>query len=313
MTKPMIIYGNMPYKKIALTTEPGVLQLLYWDLWIALMLVEKCDKDWDTLLQHIRGQIKAAHYKQSGGEALAAHIHRLRELLDKENISIAAVYADADEALLIKQKKKALKKVWALDFQGKEKTEWMLQTPRLIKKAHAMRGYWHRFPVNPLKYASVLEKKYKKSGYYTEDQSFSLEDKLNAFFNKLPARISPAENFAAHRAFLSVIIEKMEMVDDSYGVIGDLYIEVFRKYIEWDRTKLEIRPEDFFQDILELIIWEDYGMTDSYEADFFKALSSAERPIVKAILIRQQEELASAWLDYQSKNAAKMLEKYKLR
>ncbi len=312
MANRVIIYGNMPYKDIETTKEPNFLQLTHWDLWIALILVKKCNKDWDKLLRHIRDQIKARHYNQDSGEELATHIRHLRDLLDEYDISVESIFADVDEELLKKAEKKALQKVWMLNFQDKEKTEWMLRTPRAIREARAMRGYWDKFPVNPLKYATALEKKYKKSGYYTEDQSFALQDKLNAFFNKLPARISPAENFAAHRAFLSVIIEKMEMVDDSCGVIGDLYEEVFAKYLEWNKNKLEIRPEDFFQDILELMIWEDYGLTDRGEADFFKALSSAERRIVKPVLLRQQKELAGLWLDYQSEKAAKMLKKYKL-
>lgn len=105
------------------------------------------------------------------------------------------------------------------------------------------------------------------------------------------------------------MLEKMEMVDDSFGEIGDLYGEVFKKYFLLDRTKLEMSSEDFFSDLVELILWEDYGLTDYYQPDFFKSLTSTEIPLVHAILLQQKDELGTLELDYQEKEAVSMLKK----
>jgi hypothetical protein len=48
------------------------------------------------------------------------------------------------------------------------------------------------------------------------------------------------------------------MVDDSCGVIGTLYQEVFEEYVQLDRTALDMPLEILLQDLIELMIWEDY-------------------------------------------------------
>jgi hypothetical protein len=103
----------------------------------------------------------------------------------------------------------------------------MIHIPRREREARAMRGYWEHFPVSPKEYSDALESRYKTSGWYSENQSFALERKLSSFLEKREARSSLPELFALYRAFLTIVVEKMDMVDDSYGVIGTLYQEVF--------------------------------------------------------------------------------------
>lgn len=87
---------------------------------------------------------------------------------------------------------------------------------------------------------------------------FCLERKLSSFLEKREARASLAELFALYRAFLTVVVEKMGMVDDSCGVIVTLYQEVFEEYVRLDRTALDMPLEILLQDLIDLMIWEDY-------------------------------------------------------
>jgi hypothetical protein len=183
----------------------------------------------------------------------------------------------------------------------------MRHTPRAEREVRALRGYWPRFPVSPDPYAEQMARLFKPSGFYSEDQSFGLERKLSAFIERKEARASDVERCALYRAFLTVMLEQMDKVDDSYGVIGDLYGGVFDQYIQLDRSTLGMPLADFFQDWIELLIWEDYGFTYQKKPDFFAGLAPAEVPLVEAILRAQWDELGKLDLDYQSENALTML------
>jgi len=148
---------------------------------------------------------------------------------------------------------------------------------------------------------------FKPSGWYTENQSFALERKLSGFVDRKAARASLPELIALYRAFLTVIIEKMNMVDDSYGVIGDLSSRVFEEYVKLDRAALAMSPADFFQDLIEWLIWEDYGLTYQEQPVFFAGLDPEHLPLVEQILRTQWDELRELEVEYQTEKALTML------
>jgi hypothetical protein len=142
---------------------------------------------------------------------------------------------------------------------------------------------------------------------YGEGQSFALERKLSAFVRKREARASLAERFALYRAFLTVVVERMGIVDDSYGVIGELSQEMFEVYVQLDRSALDMPLEILLQDLVELMIWEDYAFTDTGKPIFFGSLATHEVPLVESILRGQWDELRELELDYQAEEALTML------
>jgi len=183
----------------------------------------------------------------------------------------------------------------------------MIETPRHQHNARAMRGYWNKFPVSPLIFASDLAAIFQTGKYYLEKESFKLEGKLSSFLAKKEARLDPPDQLALYRAFLTVVVENMNEVDDSYGVIGDLYGSTFETYYQLDRSQTGIPQEVYFQDLIELLIWEDYALTYQNKPDFFTSLSEAESILVEEILIQQRRELNDLELDYQSQAALTML------
>jgi len=302
-----IRYGNDLYQEIlpSGTTEP--LKVTYWDLWMTLVLAREFEGDWDRMYEHFRAE-KARHpFRRDRAEEILNHLRLFRQALDQAGLGANSILAEATPDFLRKQHLKARRKVFEMDFYDRERSPWMVHTPRREREARAMRGYWDHFPVSPQTDAGALERQYKPSGWYTENQSFGLERKLSTFLEKREDRVSLAELFALYRAFLTVVAEKMDMVDDSYGVAGTLYEQVFEGYVQLDRAALDMPLEIMLQDLIELIVWEDHGGTETGKPIFFAGLAPHEVPLVESILQAQWNELRDLELDYQAEEALTML------
>ncbi len=302
-----IRYGNDLYQEILPPRAKKSLKITYWDLWIADVLVNEFDGDWDELCDHLRVQKGGYSFQRHKAEALVNHLRLLRQTLDRVGLTAEDILSESDPDLLKKQRRKAKRKVLKMEYQDHEKSPWMIRTPRKQRQARAMRGYWKHFPISPQEYAGDLESRYKTSGWYSEDQSFGLERKLSAFLEKREDGASLPQLFALYRAFVTVVVAKMGVVDDSYGVIGELCQQVFEGYVQLDRAALDMPLEILLQDLIELMIWEDYVFTDTGKPIFFAGAAAHEVPLVESILREQWKELADLELDYQAEKALTML------
>ena len=65
--------------------------------------------------------------------------------------------------------------------------------------------------------------------------------------------------------------------------------------------------EILLQDLVELMIWEDYAFTDTGKPIFFAELATHEVPLVESILREQWDELRDLELDYRAEEALTML------
>lgn len=240
-------------------------------------------------------------------EGISSHIKFLRQKISEVKLNPIDILEGEDESFLKKEEIKAKRKILEMKFQDKDKSIWMINTPKKLRYNHAMRGHWNLFATDPLPYAESIEKSYSASGYYSEDQSFILQEKLHKKIDKHEKGASLPELFAFYMAFLGVVIEKMEMVNDSYGVIGQIYGEIFEKYYQLDLTKLDMSAEDFYSDLMELIIWEDYGSIDERKPDFRQTITPNNVSVVESILQRERAELKGNKLEYHVKKTVTML------
>jgi hypothetical protein len=302
-----IHHGNDLYREIRLPSAKKPLKLTYWDLWIAIILVDEFAGDWDKLCDRVRSEKTGYSFRHYKAEELLNHLYLLRQALDRAGLAVDEILADAEPDFIKKQHRKARRKVLEMDFRDRERTPWMIHTPRKKRGARAMRGYWNRFPVSPKTYAGGLERLYKTSGWYSKNQTCALERKLSAFVKEHESSASLAELFALYRAFLTVVTVKMDAVDDSYGTIGTLNQEAFETYVQLDRVALDMAPEDLLQDLIEFMIWEDYAVTDTGEPIFFAGLAPNEVPLVESILRKQWHELDDLELDYHAEKALTFL------
>jgi hypothetical protein len=306
----VIKYGNDFFRKITSANTQKNFNATYWDLWIAMILVNQFDNNIDKLIDGLRLKAKNTSLLRYKFEGLLNHIRLLQQTLSENGLCFADILGEIDDDFIRSKKNKVKVKILEMGYQSHEESKWMINTPRKIRGDQAMRGHWPLFPVNPEKYADLLENLYKTSGMYTRSQSFTLQNKLKSFLDKYTSKLEEAELFSLYRAFLTVVLEKIEMVDDSHGVVGDLYGDVFSEYYLLDRSKLDMGSADFLLDIIELIIWEDYGLTDSHQAGFFKKLTDSEIALVTDILLKEKEELDNLELTHQARNAQKFLDKF---
>ncbi|MCP4537478.1 MAG: hypothetical protein GY832_10060 [Chloroflexi bacterium] len=65
--------------------------------------------------------------------------------------------------------------------------------------------------------------------------------------------------------------------------------------------------EIFLQDLIELMIWEDYGVTDRGNPIFLAGLTEHEIPLVESILHELWNEFRELELDYQAEESLTML------
>jgi hypothetical protein len=281
--------------------------LTFWDLWLLMILSQYFQGDWDLLTEHFRAKARPAGYERERAEGLLNHLRNLRRTLDEASLPAAEVLARLDAALIKTNKAKAKRKVLEMQFQEHERSRWMIETPRWQREQRAMYGFWAHFPISPAAFADDIAAIFKPGKLYEEDESFKLEHKLTAFLERYEEQLDQASLFALYRAFLTVVLDKMNQVDDSYGVIGQCYENVFEAYYQLDRGDLQMPHEIFFQDLLVLLIWEDYGFTYRNQPDFFDSLEEQEVPVVEAILLQEWCELGELELTYQSEKALTML------
>lgn len=97
----------------------------------------------------------------------------------------------------------------------------------------------------------------------------------------------------------------MDRVDDSFSVIGQLYDDVIGKYVDLDRSIIPINV--FWQDLLNLLISEDYGFTNRQQPYILTNLTEDEIPIIEEILQKEREDLLQYELKYPAEEALTLL------
>lgn len=300
-----IKYGNDFFKYLEKSNPEISIEITYWDLWIAILLKKQFDNKWDDLINHLYNN--HSYYDRENCESMVAHINYLRDVLLGNNLNSIDILSGIDDDLFKKQGIKAKKKVIELSFQENEKSKWMYNTPRKIFLENALQGNWHILPINPDKQAEALRKKFKKKTHYSKEQTHALKNKLSSYIEKQEIKATLPKLLALYRAFLTVIYEKMDRIDDSYGTIGDLSESIFEKYLRLDWRQLSIDANEYFTDIIKYVIWEDYGLTDKVYPEMFTKLTKSEIETIEDLLQVERENLRKHHLTYQSEDALTML------
>src|SRR5258708_2398286 len=71
--------------------------------------------------------------------------------------------------------------------------------------------------------------------------------------------------------------------------------------------KAGIAEDVFFPDLLDFLIWEDYGLTDDRIEGYFKGITAAQADLCIGHLRRQIDELKEDDLEYQGEEALTLL------
>jgi hypothetical protein len=248
-------------------------------------------------------------YDRRSIERKRCHIRDLKRRLDEASI-IPADIVLADPDLAKTEKKRALKKVSESIHREREFSEPMRNTTRKRRFDHALRSYWDRFPVSPKPSGETIGAHFQSNRFYSESMSFSIAGTLDRYAEqakKLLEAGKAAQAQALLRGWMAVIVELMAKADDSFGSIGMSFDEGFKTYLKIPLQQTGIDERVFFTDLLDFLIWEDYGLTDKGIEGYFRGLSEGQADLCIEHLRHEVAALLEDDLDYQSEEALTFL------
>jgi hypothetical protein len=294
---------------VILSTAQGTsLHLSYWDLWFSIVAVVMDDGDLDRLAKRIKEE-KGFSYDRRSIERKRCHIRDLKRRLDEAPIIPADIVLAAPE-LAKTEKRRALKKVSESIHREREFSEPMRHTPRERRYPLALRGYWDKFPVSPKSYAKRIGAHFRSKTFYSKNASFGIARTLDGYVEeakKLLEAGKAAQAQALLRGWMTVIVELMAKVDDSFGRIGMSFDDGFTAYLKIPLEQTGIDDGLFFTDLLDFLIWEDYGLTDDGIEGYFRRLTEGQAVLCVEHLRHEVAALLEDDQDYQSEEALTFL------
>lgn len=291
------------------TSKVKSLSLTYWDLWFALVAVRDCGGDFGRLAERLGERRNFFSFDRRSAERKRSHLRDLEGRLAGAGLTAGDVVAAAGD-LARAEIRRARSRVLEHSEREREWSQAMRNTPRKRRFEHALRGFWPRFPVSPEPYAEKIGSHFETRSFYPERASFGLSDKLDRYVaqaEKLQRSGKYADAQALLRAWMTVVIELMNHADDSYGSIGMSFDEGFAAYLKIPLDKTGIDEGVFFPDLLDFLVWEDYGLTNDRIEGYFKGLTPAQADLCIGHLWRQIDELRDDDLEYQSEEALTIL------
>jgi hypothetical protein len=283
------------------------LQLSYWDLWFALIAARDSAGDLLRLAQQLAGD-KLSCWRDST-ERKQSHLLDLHRRLTSAGVTVDQIIAAAGD-LVRAERRRAEKFVLKDALRERDWSPAMRETARERGQKAALRGAWPQFPVSPEPFADEIWSKFKRAGFYSENASFGVARKLDRFVERAVKILNKgqyAEAQALLRGWLTVIIELIEMADDSFGCIGDAFGAGFEAYLDIPLAETGIKESVFFGDLLDFLIWEDYGFTWKRTHGYFRQLTPEQADLCIAHLRQRIGELSASLVNYQSEKALTLL------
>jgi hypothetical protein len=303
-SRPHNPYGTD--RALKLGAGKTALAISWWDLWYCVGAHERFADDLDALGRELKSQRQKSFLSRDWYRGALSHLRDLQRRLG--TVTPAAVVAAAARL------KVTARAAWGKVVEGKcrrsELSAAMLEPPDERGFAFALRGLWPKFPVSPAAYDGEIGQSIRKKGFYTEGQSFGLARRLDRYAakaQKLADKRHVAEALALLRALLIGTIEVLGYADDSCGTIGDSFQQAFQEYLRLQLDQAGIPQDVFLDDLLTLLIWEDYGLTSRQADGFFRRLGKEASQRGIDFLRRQIHELLREDLDYQAEKALTLL------
>jgi len=295
---------------LTITTSQGTdLDLTNWDLWFALVATRDCGGELSRLAKRLGEERGTFPLDRRSVERKRCHLRDLQRRLTDAGLSVGDVVAAAGDVTHT-EIRRARKRVLEDSEREREWSEPMRNTPRKHRFEHALWGYWDRFPVSPKPYEKKIGSHFQSKRFYGEQASFGVSSTLDRYVDqaeKLTKSGKYAEAQALLRGWMTVVIELISHADDSFGSIGMSFDSGFTAYLKIPLDKTGIDEDVFFPDLLDFLIWEDYGLTDHGIEGYFKGITTAQADICIGHLRRQIEELKEDDLEYESEEALTLL------
>ena len=291
------------------TAKRESLDLIFWDLWFAMVAVKDCDGDFERLSHRLGQQKIALSFDDRSVERKRSHLRDLDNRLSSAGLTPKDVVAAAGD-LGRGEVRRAPKRVLEHSEREREWSQAMRNTPRKRRAEHALRGFWPLFPVSPQPYAEEIGSHFQTKSFFPERASFGISKTLDRYVGKADkfsktGKYSEAQ--ALLRGWITAVIDLMGHADDSFGSIGMRFDDGFTAYLKIPLEETGIDESVFFPDLLDFLVWEDYGLTNDRIEGYFKGLTPAQADLCIGHLRRQIDELRADDLTYQSEEALTLL------
>jgi hypothetical protein len=284
-------YGTETWREI-----DGV-AFCHWDRWLLRLALAE-PGGLAAIEREARARTVNRHLNRDAAEAMLAQVVDLRDRLARLARTPERIL-DAEEQGSGWLLKKAWKRVW---HDGpNRRTDAMRNTPRRRLEARALRGHWLRFPVSPARFEPELRRVVGTDAYYDYRATGPLARLLEIQVDLLgTTAASDLERLALHRAAMTVIIETMDLVDDSLAEMSEVFAASERAYLKLARDAAGL--DGILRDLLELAVWEDYGLLKGID-HFLGALNEEHANTALRELASMISELGRERLDVQRARA----------
>ncbi len=277
----------------------------HFDRWFALVADADFGGDLERLEAEMVGRLRSTLNGRPDAEAKLSHLTDLRHRFAAAGIGVDDLVAaeDVDRALLAKARRKAGDQA----LEERAMTPAMVETPRARLQRRARCGHWDRFPADPTPWHHRLVGR-RKATFAPKGRSFDVVRRLRQQLTECEQRCrSEADLLALHRAFHTRALEVADHTDDSYGVVGELRLDAFTAYLGLDWQGTGMAPDDWWQDLCELLVSEPYALTHQHETLPFERLTKAHADLVERILLDLAEEHRAVHLDYEADEALQLV------
>jgi hypothetical protein len=279
----------------------------YWDLWFCVVVVTDHGASWDQLEGRLVDELRDRTGGHEGTESKLSHLADLRARLDEAGLvpdDLATPEVLAQRGLLVKARTKMASRY----LEGRATTPAMIETPRVRLRRRSRIGRWDAFPVNPERYYRSFRRHVEVKDHVSKNRSFSAVRRIEERLGSLDqADLTAGERLALYRAFHTAGLELADRADDSFGNVGEMRREAWHSYLGIDWRAAGMAPEDYWADLCDLVVFEDYALEFEEETLPWSRVPAGQVDLVEGVLGALEVECRASYLDYPADQALTQL------
>lgn len=295
------VFGPEPWATV------GEREWCHWDLWYCLVAVLDHGGDLEGVEATFVAGLRDPLWGRDAVEAKLSHLADLRTRLLEAGLSPAELVppdARTDKALV----SKARRKVAGREIEGRAMTPAMVDTPRARLIRRARTGRWEAFPVDPARFYRSFRRHVEVKEHISKGRSFAVVRRVEQLLRALDREdLRTAERLALYRAFHTAGLELADRADDSYGVVGELRRDGWRKYLRIDWQSIGMASELYWADLCDLVVFEVYALEFEEETLPWTRVPAGQAELIESILHSLEAECRGHHLNYQADEALQQL------
>ncbi|MGH9073420.1 MAG: hypothetical protein ACRDZQ_04765, partial [Acidimicrobiales bacterium] len=295
------VFGPEPCEEI------GGSSWSHWDRWFCAVAVADHGASLDQLEERLVSELQDRTGSRESTESKLSHLADLRACLSDAGLvpgDLATPEVLSERGLLAKARKKLAERY----LEGRAKTPAMIETPRVRIERRARTGHWDAFPVDPERYYRSFRRNVEVKDHISKNRSFSAVRRIEERLASLDkAGFAVAGRLALHRAFHTAGLELADRADDSFGNVGEMRREAWHTYLGVDWQAAGMAPEDYWADLCDLVVFEDYALEFKEETLPWSHVPAGQAKLVEAVLLALEAECRAFHLDYPADQALEQL------